>query len=198
MLIYAHDVYFKHPCANRTARAFAAAIAIAISIAAAYLGAQTPPASPARPEFDVASVKPDKTGDNTCSTNIPLGPGSVFPDTGGFLSATNCPLVTYISFAYRIMGNQAQLLLAQLPRWVTTEYLRCPGALRSDQSRRAASSSPRLPSRWHRPGRQRRRVCCDAGSGVPDLQRTDRRFRPISRYERMPGDPRSRATPSRL
>ncbi len=50
-----------------------------------------------------------------------MGPGDVFTPNGGYFTATNYPLVTYISFAYKLMGNQAQFLRPQLPGWVTTE-----------------------------------------------------------------------------
>jgi uncharacterized protein (TIGR03435 family) len=70
--------------------------------------------------FDVASVKPNKSGDQP-NSNFPLGPGDVYVPNGGLFSATGLPLATYIFFAYKIMGNQAQSLLPQLPGWVTTE-----------------------------------------------------------------------------
>ena len=49
-----------------------------------------------QPAFDVASVKPNKSG-NRSSSNFPLGPGDVFTPNGGFFSATNLPLVTYLA-----------------------------------------------------------------------------------------------------
>jgi uncharacterized protein (TIGR03435 family) len=70
--------------------------------------------------FDVASVKPNKSG-NPPTFNFPLGPGDVYVPNGGFLSATNFPLGTYIAFAYKILGNQMQSLMAQLPEWVMTD-----------------------------------------------------------------------------
>jgi uncharacterized protein (TIGR03435 family) len=72
------------------------------------------------PQFDVASVKPNKSADRPYS-NFPLGPGNVYVPNGGYFTATNLPLVTYIFFAYRIMGNQQQYLLPQLPGWVTSD-----------------------------------------------------------------------------
>jgi uncharacterized protein (TIGR03435 family) len=70
--------------------------------------------------FDVASVKPNKSN-NPPRSNFPLGPGEVYVPNGGLFSATNFPLATYIFFAYRIKGNQAQYLLPQLPDWVRIE-----------------------------------------------------------------------------
>ncbi len=73
-----------------------------------------------RLEFDVASVKPNKS-DNPPTFNFPLGPGDVYVPNGGFLSATNFPLGTYIAFAYKVLGNQMQSLMTQLPGWVMTD-----------------------------------------------------------------------------
>ena len=70
--------------------------------------------------FDVASVKANKS-DAQPNSNFPLGPGDVYSPNGGYFSATNFPLVTYIVFAYKIAGNQMQTLVPQLPGWVTTE-----------------------------------------------------------------------------
>jgi uncharacterized protein (TIGR03435 family) len=70
--------------------------------------------------FDVASVKPSKFGGQPYS-NFPLGPGDVYVPNGGLFTATNFPLATYIFFAYQIQGNQGQLLVPQLPRWVMTD-----------------------------------------------------------------------------
>jgi uncharacterized protein (TIGR03435 family) len=82
-------------------------------ILAAGAIAQTDP----QPAFDVASVKPNKTADQA-NSNFPLGPGDAYTPNGGYFAATNLPLVSYIAFAYRIMGNQAQGFLDQLPAWV--------------------------------------------------------------------------------
>jgi uncharacterized protein (TIGR03435 family) len=72
------------------------------------------------PAFDVASVRPNKSG-NRPTSNFPLGPGDVYVPNGGYFSATNQPLITYFYFAYRIMSNQGRYVLPQLPEWVTTE-----------------------------------------------------------------------------
>ena len=70
--------------------------------------------------FDVASVKVNKT-DNPPNSNFPLGPGDVYVPNGGLFSATGFPLVTYLFFAYKIVNNQGQYLLPQLPAWATTD-----------------------------------------------------------------------------
>jgi uncharacterized protein (TIGR03435 family) len=81
------------------------------------LAAQTPPP----PSFDVASVKPSQATDRATS-NFPLGPGDAYTPNGGYFSATNYALSTYIGFAYKINGNQAQFFLDQLPAWVSTDH----------------------------------------------------------------------------
>ena len=73
-----------------------------------------------RPAFSVASVKPNKS-ENRPTSNVPLGPGDVFAPTGGFFSASNQTLMTYLNFAYRIMSNQRPYVLPKLPGWATTE-----------------------------------------------------------------------------
>ena len=83
---------------SNSARTMRAVAAVLLSTAAA---AQT---------FEVASVKPAKSNDPPYS-NFPLGPGDVYVPNGGLFSAKNLPLVTYIFFAYKIIGNQGQFLL---------------------------------------------------------------------------------------
>jgi uncharacterized protein (TIGR03435 family) len=70
--------------------------------------------------FEVASVRPSKS-DAPPYSNFPLGPGDVYVPNGGLFSAKNLPLVTYLFFAYKIIGNQGQYLLPQLPEWANTE-----------------------------------------------------------------------------
>jgi hypothetical protein len=74
----------------------------------------------AEPAFDVASVKPSRP-DSVVSSNFTLGPGDRYIPNGGLFSATGLPLITYISFAYKMMGSDMQYLLPQLPGWVATE-----------------------------------------------------------------------------
>jgi uncharacterized protein (TIGR03435 family) len=92
----------------------ASAVVLAVTVFVAAAAGQASPA------FDVASVKPNKSGKQP-SSNFPLGPGDVYVPNGGFFSATNQPLITYFYFAYRIMSNQGRYVLPQLPQWVTTE-----------------------------------------------------------------------------
>jgi len=83
---------------------------------AGILAAQTKPEP--KLEFEVASVKQNKSGDRATRSNVPLGPGNVFTPIGGHFSATNFPVATYIAFAYKVVGNQEQSLIAQFPAWV--------------------------------------------------------------------------------
>lgn len=88
--------------------------------------------------FDVASVKPSQPGVQS-NSNFPLGPGDVYVQNGGLFAANNLPLVTYIFFAYKFIGNQAQFLLPQLPDWAKTEqfdiHARAQGNPSKDQMR---------------------------------------------------------------
>lgn len=90
-------------------------VALSFSI---ILPAQTPEPKLA---FDVASVKQNKTGDPAPHSNSPLGPGTVFVQTGGYFKATDLPLATYVYFAYKIQGGEGKALQSQLPDWVNTE-----------------------------------------------------------------------------
>jgi len=63
--------------------------------------------------FDVASVKPS-TSNGPPNSNFPLGPGE-YGKNAGFFSATNHPFSTYLFFAYKPNGNQAQFVAPQLP-----------------------------------------------------------------------------------
>ena len=94
-------------------------VVVAGIVASPKLGAQT--ADKTSAEFEVASVKPNNSGSQTSSSSFPLGPGDVYVKTGGAFSSTNLPLLSYISFAYKIRGNQLQSLVAQLPPWVSTD-----------------------------------------------------------------------------
>ncbi|HEY4086836.1 MAG TPA: TIGR03435 family protein [Bryobacteraceae bacterium] len=90
-------------------------MAIVFLAASRALTAQSPGQA-----FDVASVK-SNTSDAPRSVNFPLGAGDVYTPNGGYLSATNVPLINFIAFAYKIQGNQMQALRPQLPDWVVTD-----------------------------------------------------------------------------
>jgi uncharacterized protein (TIGR03435 family) len=76
-------------------------------------------AQPAK--FDVASVKPSAP-DRQPNSNFPLGPGDVYVRNGGYFNASGFPLITYMAFAYKLIGNQAQYVLPQLPDWARNDH----------------------------------------------------------------------------
>ncbi len=85
-------------------------------------------------EFDVASVKQNKS-DSPSNSNFPLGPGAVYVPNGGFFSATGFPLVTYIAFAYKLMANDIQSLLSELPPWAATDRFDIQARAHGDPSK---------------------------------------------------------------
>jgi uncharacterized protein (TIGR03435 family) len=74
--------------------------------------AQTPATD--KLEFQVASVKQDKTGDKPYM-NIDPTSGDMFTPTGGLYSARNIVLISYISFAYKLTNKQLQSAVEQTP-----------------------------------------------------------------------------------
>jgi bla regulator protein blaR1 len=68
--------------------------------------------------FETASLRQNNTGSDTSSMSVPLGPGDIYPPSGGVFSARNVALISYIYFAYDLSGAQFQLLLPHLPNWV--------------------------------------------------------------------------------
>ncbi len=106
-----------------------ASAAIGLLLAAGLL-AQSPEGS--KPEFDVASVKQNKSGDPPRYANSPLGPGTVFLPNGGRFFATDQSLMTYIAFAYKVQGIQFKNLASQLPDWVNTENFDIDARARPD------------------------------------------------------------------
>src|ERR1700735_1230340 len=103
-----------------------AAIAVQM-MAGQSLGGQSSPmhapvAAPGSLEFEVASVKPNKTGNPASRTNVPLGPGTLFTPTGGRFSVVNYNVYAFIGFAYKLTGDQDQALQAQLPSWVFSDH----------------------------------------------------------------------------
>jgi uncharacterized protein (TIGR03435 family) len=130
---------------------FLATAAIVALAAPVFLGFTTVPRlqarapsaqSPAAPQwqidaggkmsFDVASVKRNKSGPQPSPifrsasgdfphSNVFLGPGEAYVPTGGLFAGTNLSLGDYMSFAFKITGNQGVLLRPQLPKWAITD-----------------------------------------------------------------------------
>jgi uncharacterized protein (TIGR03435 family) len=99
------------------------------------LGAQVQPTQPppvplwetaagTKMEFDVASVKQNKTTPsppNQPYMNFPMGSGDMYSPNGGNFIARNLPLFFYIQFAYKMTGGQVDDLLKQMPDWAKTD-----------------------------------------------------------------------------
>jgi bla regulator protein blaR1 len=75
----------------------------------------------APPAFHIVSIKANKSGNESSNMNVSLLPGDVAAPTGGLLSGTNVPLISYIYFAYKLTGSQFQLLLPNLPKWLISD-----------------------------------------------------------------------------
>jgi uncharacterized protein (TIGR03435 family) len=73
--------------------------------------------------FETATVKLNTSVGQREESNFPIGIYDWYLPVGGVFSAKNYPLLAYISFAYKISGNDAVSFLPQLPAWVrTTRY----------------------------------------------------------------------------
>jgi uncharacterized protein (TIGR03435 family) len=99
-------------------RVVLAAVLAAVAVSC-VCRAQVAAATSAAPVFEVASVRENKSGGPE-RQNIPMGPGDVYAATGGVFSATNVPLILYITFAYKISNNEALAMQKVLPEWVSS------------------------------------------------------------------------------
>jgi uncharacterized protein (TIGR03435 family) len=87
--------------------------------------------------FEVASIRPT---DSFSPPSFPMSPDNAYRPNGGLLTAT-FPLITYITFAYRLSltSDQRQALLSALPKWVGTDryaiQARAAGTPTKDQMR---------------------------------------------------------------
>src|ERR1700761_4736041 len=87
-----------------------------------------------KPEFEVASVKENKS-DSKPTSNVLLDRSDIYSATGGEFSATNQPLIAYLIFAYKVTVSETSGgLMARLPRWAISD--------RFDITARAASHNP--------------------------------------------------------
>jgi uncharacterized protein (TIGR03435 family) len=81
-------------------------------------------------EFDVASVRPNNSGrpydppesrGDRWRTSVSLDPEVLDSPTHGILSTTNTPLMSLMSFAYKLSRVQQNALRSSLPEWVFTD-----------------------------------------------------------------------------
>jgi uncharacterized protein (TIGR03435 family) len=72
--------------------------------------------------FDVASVKPNTSGDFE-PPSFPLDAGDAYSANGGLFRLRAFQLMTFIQFAYKLQltPSQSKALLATLPKWVATD-----------------------------------------------------------------------------
>jgi bla regulator protein BlaR1 len=81
--------------------------------------ALSPPQSGHKMEFEVASVRQNKT-DGKASMNVDPTPGDGLIPTGGLYEARNIVLAAYIAFAYKLTNRQLQSVVSQVP-WVSED-----------------------------------------------------------------------------
>jgi bla regulator protein blaR1 len=106
--------------------------------------------------FEVASVRQSKPGSRPPMPNFPLDNGDAFknPRSGesphGRFSAA-FPLSVHITFAYKLGSDQAQTMMAHLPKWARTDSVeivaKAPGDPAKDQMRLMMQSL--LAERFH-------------------------------------------------
>ena len=151
--------------------------------------------------FDVASVKPNKSGGSEYS-NVPLPPGDVSPPNGGLFSATHNQVLAYITFAYNLTIDQLLHLQPQLPKLAITDRFdieaRAQGNPTRDQMRLMMQSllADRFKLAVHteiKQGPVYALVLSKAGKTGPQLQAHSDNG-PCSTAPQVPG--RSLATPS--
>jgi bla regulator protein blaR1 len=87
--------------------------------------------------FEVASIRPT---DSFTPPSFPMSSDNAYRPNGGLLRAT-FPLITYITFAYKLFltSDQRQAVLSILPKWVATDRFaieaRAVGTPTKDQMR---------------------------------------------------------------
>jgi uncharacterized protein (TIGR03435 family) len=148
-------------------------------------------AEPARPGFEVASVKPNTT-DAPPSSRFPLGPGDAYLP-GTLFSATNQPLVAYVRFAFGRSQGEA----LPMPSWVSEERFdilaRAAGAPTKADMRLMVRAllADRFNLRWHVEEREQavfELVLATPGRLGPRLAVTGSNGRSCEPDARPPGD----------
>src|SRR5207249_8617721 len=87
------------------------------------------PPTPERPSFEVASVKPNKTGD---------GRVMIANQPGGGLVVTNMPLRLLLTFAFQLQDFQ----LVGVPDWAANERFDIVAKATSERPENPAASAP--------------------------------------------------------
>ncbi len=129
------------------------------NVAQSATGSLGPAAASEKLEFEVASVKQNKSAEPPRS-NFPLNPGVQYGSNGGTLRATNMILLQYIVFAFKMTSYQIQDLRAHLPDWARSDYFdieaRAAGEPTKDEMRRMMQSllAERFGMRVHHEIRQ--------------------------------------------
>jgi uncharacterized protein (TIGR03435 family) len=119
-LLAAGGIYFVVPTAVGQENAAFVSQADQVPTAQTPTVPQWQIAAGGKKEFDVASVRQNKSNDKAQS-NISLAAGKTYVPNGGVFSAINQSLFTYILFAYKVRLNEAWDQWKQLPQWARTE-----------------------------------------------------------------------------
>jgi bla regulator protein blaR1 len=85
-----------------------------------FANALSQPSTASKMEFDVASIKQNKS-DAKPVTNFPTGPEDARTPSGGSFSGSGVTPYQYISLAYDFTVYDYQLLKSRLPEWVLTD-----------------------------------------------------------------------------
>jgi uncharacterized protein (TIGR03435 family) len=105
---------------GRRSRRLVAVFAVVVVVASCVPGnAQSPTAAGGRLEFEVASVRQNKSNDKA-SMNVDPTSGDGMVPTGGLYTATNIVLAQYIAFAYKLTNQQLRSMVSQVP-WVSED-----------------------------------------------------------------------------
>src|SRR5688572_15423889 len=87
-------------------------LTVAVAFSSPGLSGQSAPPAPASPVFEVASIKPNKSGDFRRAMG---------PEPGGRFGALNVGLRELIGFAYGIPNAEAESRILGGPEWIRTE-----------------------------------------------------------------------------
>ena len=113
-------------CRVRRLLRFAATAFAWVGLAVALPARAQAAAGSPKLEFDVISIRQNKSGPaeqggDASRVNIPNGPEDTFRATGGVYSAQNMPLISFISFAYKVTTSQRAVFRASVPQWAQQE-----------------------------------------------------------------------------